>query len=82
MRVRRYPVALALAMDDFAQLRCAAAEAFGLGVPIWVCCYTQLANSTLARSVFNLELTKYAQLTAYNPPTQALHEKWYPRTGR
>ena len=56
VRVRGYPAQLGLAMDEYAQLRRFAREAFGPDVPIRVHRCTQLAHSTLDRPVFDLEL--------------------------
>ena len=56
VRVRGYPAQLGLAVDEYAQLRRYAQEAFGPEAPIRVHRCTQLANSTLHRPVFDLEL--------------------------
>ena len=56
VRVRGYPAQLGLAVDKYAQLRRYAREAFGPEAPIRVHRCTQLAHSTLDRSVFDLEL--------------------------
>ena len=56
VRVRGYPAQLCLAVDEYAQLWRYAREAFGLEAPIRVHRCTQLAHSTLARPVFDLEL--------------------------
>jgi hypothetical protein len=56
VRVRGYPAQLGLAVDEYAQLRRYAQEAFRLEVPIRVHRCTQLAHSTLDRPVFDLEL--------------------------
>ena len=55
MRVRGYPAQLSLAVDEYAQLRRYAREAFGPEVPIRVHRCTQMAHSTLDRPVFDLE---------------------------
>ena len=56
VRVRGYPAQPGLAVDEYAQLRRYAQEAFGPEVPIRVHRCTQLAHSTLDRPVFDLEL--------------------------
>ena len=56
VRVRGYPAQVGLAVDEYAQLRRYAQEAFGPVVPIHVHRCTQLAHSTLDRPVFDLEL--------------------------
>ena len=56
VRVRGYPAQLGLAVDEYAQLRRYAQEAFGPEVPIRIHRCTQLAHSTLDRPVFDLEL--------------------------
>ena len=56
VRVRGYPAQLGLAVDEYAQLRRYAQEAFGPEVPIRVHRCTQLAHSSLDRPVFHLEL--------------------------
>ena len=56
VRLRGYPAQLGLAVDDYAQLRRYAKEAFGADVNIRVHRSTQLAHSTLDRPVFDLEL--------------------------
>ena len=52
----RAPAQMGLAVDEYAQLRRYAQEAFGVEVPIRVHRCTQLAHSTLDRPVFDLEL--------------------------
>ena len=56
VRVRGYPSQLGVAVDEYAQLRRYAKEAFGSEVTIRVHRCTQLAHSTLDRLVFSLEL--------------------------
>ena len=56
VRVGGYPAQLGLAVDEYAQLRRYAREAFGPEAPIRVHRCTQLAHSTLDRPVFDLEL--------------------------
>ena len=56
VRVGGYPAQGDLAVDEYAQLRRYAWEAFGPEVPICVHRCTQLAHSTLDRPVFDLEL--------------------------
>ena len=56
VRVRGYPAQLGLAVDEYAQLRRWAQEAFGSEVPIRVHRCIRLAQSTLDRPVFDLEL--------------------------
>ena len=56
VRVRGNPAQLDLALDEYAQLRRYAQEAFGPEAPICVHRCTQLAHSTLDRPVFDLEL--------------------------
>ena len=58
VRGRGYPAQLGLAVDEYAQLRPYAQEAFRLEVPIRVHLCTQLAHSTLDRPVFDLEPEK------------------------
>ena len=53
VRVRGYPAPLGLVVDDYAQLRRYAKEAFGSEVNIRVHRCTQLAHSTLDRLVFD-----------------------------
>ena len=56
VQVRGYPAQLGLAVDEYAQLRRYAHEAFGPEVPIRVHRCTQLAHNTLNRPVFDVEL--------------------------
>ena len=56
VRVLGYPAQLGLAVDEYAQLRRYAREAFGPEAPIRVHRCTKLAHSTLDRPVFDLEL--------------------------
>ena len=56
VRVQGYPAQLGLAVDEYAQLRRYAQDAFGPEVPIRVHCYTELAHSTLDGPVCDLEL--------------------------
>ena len=54
--VRGYPAQLGLAVDEYAQLRHYAQEAFGPQVPIRVHRCTPLSHSTLDRPGLDLEL--------------------------
>ena len=56
VRVRCYPAQRGLAVDDHAQLRRYAKEAFGSEVTIRVHCCTQLAHNNLDRPIFDFEL--------------------------
>ena len=55
MRVWGYLAQLGVAMDEYAELRCYAKQAFGSEVNIRVHRCTQPAHSTLDRPVFDLE---------------------------
>ena len=61
VRVRGYPAQLGLALDDYAQLRRYAKEAFGAEVNIHVRHCTQLDHSILDRPVFDLKLEGMAE---------------------
>ena len=56
LQVWGYPAQLGPAVEEYAQLRRYATEAFGADVTICVHCCSQLVHSTLNRPVFDLEL--------------------------
>ena len=80
VRVRGYPAQLGLVVDEYAQLRRYAQEAFGPEVPIRIHHCTQLAHSTLDWPIFDIELGgvpedwQGARLGA--PDTRLPHRLW------
>ena len=82
VRVWGYPAQLALAVDEYAQLR---RYAFGPEVAIRVHRCTQLAHSTLDRPVFDLELEGVPedwQGVRLGAPNTRLPERLWERTTR